>query len=68
MTARDIWLNLVVACAASFAAIGLGVALGWSDGALGVAIIVAGLLAMFGYDIWLERTGRKPAPPKRKSS
>jgi hypothetical protein len=64
---REAVLGLAVTCTVGMAALGIGLALGWSDGGLGVAVIVAGLLAIFGFETWLERTGRRPAPPRRRN-
>jgi hypothetical protein len=63
--AREAALGLVITCTAGMTAVGIGLALGWSDGALGVACIGATLIAIFGYQTWLERTGRQPARPPR---
>lgn len=65
--AREALLGLVVTCTAGMTAIGIGLALGWSGGALGVACIIAALVAIFGFQTWIEHTGRKPAPPRRSS-
>jgi hypothetical protein len=65
--AREAWLGLLVVSVVAFAAMGAWFALGLPEDGLGVAIIVAALVATIGYQQWLERTGRKPVPPRGSS-
>lgn len=67
MAARDLLISTLATIAAGAAAGAVGLVLDWSDGALGAAIIFAGLAGLVGHDVVSARSSHKHGPRPRET-